>query len=154
MGLTWWSLGCLDGPGCHLVPPWLASTTHAWKTNQWLPGAWPWVLGHWPLCLVGMGHIWRHLVGHVAGGPLGLQPLGWCTKAGCWGSAVKSQKQQHTTHVHRKVWQALLIERRKHMPAIWLMALTTKHMCSKHVQLQYKRNSKHGKHAGSMEMVL
>ena len=144
--------GCLDGPGCHLVPPWLASTTHARKTNHGCLE-----LGHGFLAtglygLVGMDHIWRHLVGHVAGGPLGLQPLGWCTKAGCWGSAVKSRKQQHTTHVHRKVWQALLIERRKHMPAIWLMALTTKHMCSKHVQFQYKRNSKHGKHAGPISI--
>ena len=67
-------------------------------------------------------------------------------------AAIKSQKQQHTTHVHRKVWQALLIERRKHMPAIWLVALTTRHMCSKHVQFQYKRNSKHGKHAGPISI--
>ena len=64
------------------------------ENKQWLPGVGHGFLATGLYGLVGMDHIWRHLVGHVAGGPLGLQPLGWCTKAGRWGSA----EPKATTH--------------------------------------------------------
>ena len=102
--------------------------------------------------LVGMDHIWRDKAGHVAGGPLGLQP-NWAgaQKLGV-GAQLLRAKSNNTQHMFTEKCSK---QCGGSMHASNLQNhFTRKHMCCKHAYSQSNKNAKHGKHAPCMEIVM